>query len=675
MLRIRHLLLSINTDKGLFGAKLNFVDGLNVIRAENWAGKSTLVQSIVYALGLEGMFGPSHDVPLPHVVTDYLDCKDGTTAKVLDSMVSVEIENGDGQFLAVQRAIAGERHRHLITAYDGRAITRKEALESRRDYFVRERYAATSERGFHKKLADFLGWTLPMAPRYDDEDCPLYLETIFPLLYVEQKLGWGKLPARYPTWLGIRDVGRRTVEFILGLDAYRIAIEKIAVQDEIGRIRAEWTRLRNQTAKLATVANGIANGIPAEPISGWPPEVPPQILIPRGPEWVPLPTYLTTLRERFAELQEQTVPTAGAAQPRVNAELSDAETQLAERESVMTALVDRIESDTSEIEALKSRIEAIQDDLRKYKDVRRLRTLGSQDEPEAAKGVCPTCHQELADSLLDTGRKAVPMSVEQNVSFYEEQLQLFTAVLNNAVNSVQTNELQLQSHRAEVERLRERIRAIRDTLVSPSALPSIETLTERLRIESRIESLEQLLANFDDALGEFAQLASEWKDVQERRSRLPKGDLSQNDENKIMALEVSFRQQLALYKMGSVSPQGLSISRGDYEPEVAGMNLGADVSASDLIRLQWAYLLGLLELGLNTPANHPGLLIMDEPQQQSVEENSFRAMIEYAANFKKAQIIITTSHERQSMGTFLKSIRADNVYEYEDHRIIDRLSP
>jgi hypothetical protein len=37
---------------------------------------------------------------------------------------------------------------------------------------------------------------------------------------------------------------------------------------------------------------------------------------------------LTTLRERFAELQEQTVPTAGAAQPRVNAELSDAETQL-----------------------------------------------------------------------------------------------------------------------------------------------------------------------------------------------------------------------------------------------------------------------------------------------------------------------------------------------------------
>ena len=55
-----------------------------------------------------------------------------------------------------------------------------------------------------------------MAPRFNDVDTLLYLETIFPLLYVEQKLGWGRLPARYPTWLGIRDVGRRTVEFLLG---------------------------------------------------------------------------------------------------------------------------------------------------------------------------------------------------------------------------------------------------------------------------------------------------------------------------------------------------------------------------------------------------------------------------------------------------------------------------
>jgi len=118
MLRIRHLLIHINTDKGVFGTKQNFADGLNIIRAENWAGKSQLVQSIMYALGIEGMQGPSHAVPLAHAMTDYLEFKEegkDLTAKVIDSMVSLEIENGDGKFLTVQRAIAGDRNKNLMT--------------------------------------------------------------------------------------------------------------------------------------------------------------------------------------------------------------------------------------------------------------------------------------------------------------------------------------------------------------------------------------------------------------------------------------------------------------------------------------------------------------------------------------------------------------------------------
>jgi hypothetical protein len=53
------------------------------------------------------------------------------------------------------------------------------------------------------------------------------------------------------------------------------------------------------------------------------------------------------------------------------------------------------------------------------------------------------------------------------------------------------------------------------------------------------------------------------------------------------------------------------------------------LSASDLIRLHWAYLLGLMEVGTQPTGNHPGLLIFDEPQQQSVEENSFQEMLRH----------------------------------------------
>jgi hypothetical protein len=124
--------------------------------------------------------------------------------------------------------------------------------------------------------------------------------------------------------------------------------------------------------------------------------------------------------------------------------------------------------------------------------------------------------------------------------------------------------------------------------------------------------------------------------------------------------------------MGSLNPAEINISRDNYVPEASDINLTADVSGSDLIRLHWAYLMGLLELGLSVQTNHPGLLIMDDPQQQSVEEVPFRAMLKYAKSLNKAQIIIATSHER-SIDEFLKTIGVTSVYEFGDNRLIDRI--
>lgn len=489
MLRIRHLFIHINTDQGVFGTRQDFYDGLNILRAENYAGKSQIVQSIIYALGMEGMQGPSHAVPLAHALTEYLDyyvAGKKLNAKVIDSMVSLEIENGNHEFLTVQRAIAGERNRRLMTVYEGRAITKQEGLSTARDYFVREGGAASSELGFHRLLKDFIGWDLPMAPRFNDVDCPLYLETIFPLLYVEQKLGWGRLPGRYPTWLGIRDVGRRTVEFILGLDAYATALERIAVQDEIKRLRQEWSATRSQAEKSASAVVENVRGIPVEPVASWPPEVPPTLSLMQSAKWVPIADYLNGMRARYSDLQSIEIPSTVNAEPQIRTELAELEGELAAQERAVAALYETFETDSAEAESLQQRIDGINDDLRKYKDLRKVRKMGSNDQPEVIAGHCPTCHQELADSLLDTANKATPMTVDQNVSFYEEQIQLFTAVHANALNNIETAEKDLRARRAEVTRLRERIRDIRETLVSASSSPSIEAISERIRLQERI---------------------------------------------------------------------------------------------------------------------------------------------------------------------------------------------
>jgi predicted nucleic acid-binding Zn-ribbon protein len=676
MLRIRHVFININTDQGVFGTRQDFHDGLNILRAENYAGKSQVVQSIMYALGMEGMQGPSHAVPLAHAMTEYLDyyvAGKKLNAKVSDSMVSIEIENGKQQFLTVQRAIAGERNRHLMTVYEGRAITKKEGLSTAHDYFVREGGATSSELGFHRLLRDFIGWDLPMAPRFNDVDCPLYLETIFPLLYVEQKLGWGRLPARYPTWLGIRDVARRTVEFLLGLDAYATALERIAVQDEIKRLKREWSAARSQAEKSASAVVGNVRGIPLEPVASWPPEVPPTLSVMQSAKWTLIADYLNGLRARYSDLQAIEVPSTVSAEPQIRAELAELEGTLAAQEHSVAALYEQFEADSAEAESLQQRIDGINDDLRKYKDLRKVRKLGSNDQPKVVSGHCPTCHQELADSLLDTSNRAMPMTVDQNVSFYEEQIQLFTAVHANAIHNIETAQKDLRAQRSEVTRLRDRIRDIRETLVSASGSPSIEAISERIRLQERIGRVETQQQIFEEHLAEFAELTSEWLEVQGRLKALPRGALSERDQKKLSILQDSFHQQLIQYKMGSLDVAEVRISPGNYEPEVAGVNLSADVSASDLIRLHWAYLLGLLEVGTQETGNHPGLLILDEPQQQSVEETSFREMLRHAAGEKNCQIIITTSHDR-AIDDYLKQIGVKHLAEFGDDRILQKLS-
>src|SRR5688572_27522409 len=102
-LRIRHLLLRSKTDRSFIGAEISFSNGLVLVRAENSMGKSTCFLAIIYALGLERMLGASTEIPLPHVMTQYVEEGDVVT----ESEVVLEIENGRGQFITIRRAAAG----------------------------------------------------------------------------------------------------------------------------------------------------------------------------------------------------------------------------------------------------------------------------------------------------------------------------------------------------------------------------------------------------------------------------------------------------------------------------------------------------------------------------------------------------------------------------------------
>ena len=82
--------------------KIPFESGLVVLRADSSTGKSTCIQSIIYALGIEAMLSASQEIPLQYAVTERLEYQ-GREVGVLDSEVLLEIENSVGTILTLRR--------------------------------------------------------------------------------------------------------------------------------------------------------------------------------------------------------------------------------------------------------------------------------------------------------------------------------------------------------------------------------------------------------------------------------------------------------------------------------------------------------------------------------------------------------------------------------------------
>jgi hypothetical protein len=100
-LRLRHLRLRANTTGGLYGTDMSFGPRLTVIWANNTKGKSTCMQGMLYALGMERMLSPRREIPLPHAMTSFVETDEKQQHSVLESNVSVELENGAGQIITV----------------------------------------------------------------------------------------------------------------------------------------------------------------------------------------------------------------------------------------------------------------------------------------------------------------------------------------------------------------------------------------------------------------------------------------------------------------------------------------------------------------------------------------------------------------------------------------------
>ena len=498
----------------------------------------------------------------------------------------------------------------------------------------------------------------------------LYLEAIFPMVFVEQKRGWSAIQGPFPTFLRIQDVARRVMEFLLDLEAGRIRRERAEIRRLLSSVQQRWGERR---AVLEERAGRLMRlrGIPTAPAAEFAhaPEVSIEVL--ESDEWHPIDTVIDTTAGQLRELEARETPTAEAAVPEVEERLAFVRARVDQLTAALEALRSEYSAQLQDHRAIESRLASLEVDLKRNQDALKLRGLGSELGQASGENVCPTCHQSVTSELLPIITSA-GMALDENILFVKSQIELYRTALFSSTEK--TKELSARFHSAQQE-LRERqyeIRGLRQALVQPSFSPSHAIIEEIVRRRSFLDQLRSVQEAVDGLMDELRALATEWVGLQDRLRRLSTDDLTPGDIEKVNDLQATIQSHLGLFR--SFQPSEIELSRDNFRPlvrtwendEFIEKEINFEISASDAIRLKWAYYLAMLSLSQRASTNHCGLIIFDEPGQQEIEPPSLQALINWAGQNLRddQQVIIATSESLDSLRQGLRDAGA-NVITFE----------
>lgn len=316
----------------------------------------------------------------------------------------------------------------------------------------------------------------------------------------------------------------------------------------------------------------------------------------------------------------------------------------------------------ADMQSLQRRISALDDDLVKNLDVQRLQRY-SGVTAALTPDRCPTCEQALVDTLLSQEALSAVMPVSDNIEYIRSQKKMFEDILAREQLEESERRDQLSAISRRLADHYAQIRLLRSELVAPGQNPSAAIIEERIRAEATMRDLEALQAIFDDAIDRFRTLQDAYAELLQERARIPTEKLSSSDRHKLSRLTTLVQSQAKDFGFSTFSPSELSISDDSYRPEKEGFEIGFETSASDAIRLKWAYQLSLLELASDEPTNHPGMLVFDEPRQQSSSRPSFQNLLSRAsaARMRDQQVIFSTSEDLETLKTITAAIDCEEV--------------
>jgi hypothetical protein len=620
------------------------------------------------------MFSASRQAPLGEAMTRVVDSPRGRSA-VIESSATVTIQNATGSFLRARRfARSLDVASTLVQTWTSESLRGLERA-GQVDTIVREPGSAVREAGFHRMLAEFVGWDLPTVPTFAGNEVPLYLEILFPLFYVEQKFGWSGVTPRVPTYLRVREPLRRSVEYVLGLSTLERIKQRNALREELQLLSRQWESAIGK-AHQAAAAYGWRLSETSDSPTGSAQRRSERVFAPVNGEVI----ELADARQRWiAELEGLPADDVVAAGDRT--ELSQRELNQAERElrrlgAAARAAQESVNLAQADLDAVTSRLLTIESDMRRFRDIRRLRTLGSTlSIPLLVTNQCPTCEQELDGRHVATGQA---LSVDDSAVLADAERITLIDLQSSLEGQIRTLQVSAVAAGRELGEWRERVRLLRDELSGPSAAPSYAEVANRIALQRKVAGADQVLTAVESMTEQLDRISIQVDEVRGRLAALGDEEQSAEDIATINEFGRRFREQLSAYGLTSLPPAEVTIDGETLLPANDGIELAFDVatgmSASDTIRTKWAYYTALLEVAMQSDrSQHAGLLILDEPRQQETDRDSLAAFLRRlgsATAASNSQVIYATSERPDVLSRLLEGVRFSQVPTPGQHLLL-----
>ncbi|MFE6965661.1 hypothetical protein ACFVAJ_11120 [Agromyces sp. NPDC057679] len=664
--RYRGIELTVTTATRFASYSVDFADGLNVVQAPNSWGKSTLVQSLVYGLGLEGAFSASHLSPLGEAMTSVIDL-DGQREAITQSSVTVTLENDHGELLRVRRFPRSlEYDSELVQTWFADQANKLDGAP-RRDMYVRQGGSATHTLGFHRYLEEFAGLSLPRVPGFNSDEVKLYLEVLFPLFYVEQKYGWSGLAPRVPTQFRIRSPYRRAAEFALGLGTLERLKERESLSTRLVETKKSW---EESSAELKRLVLGQGWEYVAALSDGGLIEENSPFGRRRNDEWVTAEDEVEELQRHLAGLDGAKLRTVGEDLSSSQAKLRHEEGEVARLSGRYRALSEQMTTADAELNALQVRQEELEHSRETLIDVRKLEKLGSEiDSRSIASAHCPTCAQALDSASVATG---IVLDVAANLALLDAERATLRRMLAEAGADVDVAAARLGAARVALNEARARVRTLKDELTSPTDSPSVAQIEERLAARAQLRTAESVLATAYAILDDVNRDARAIVSLQQQLRAL-RGDEDAQDRAIVRRFSTRFTEALGRFGLRSLPVGEVTIGEDSLLPEHDGFELSFDIrhglSASDTIRTKWAHYVAMAATAESEPTGSSlGVLILDEPRQQEAEFSSVRALYaELAQVSHGTQVIVASSADSQEMNQLLAGLNVNLVANVGEH--------